>query len=99
VTAREFFEKLDKLELTELHVLFLEHLRKDVLHAAWNELQERASLLIIAADLPAEVREQVLEPAEPSLPSWAWAAAALRPLGVDINVVEAEEAIALLCHS
>ncbi len=60
MTLKEFLDRLDAGEWGELHVLFFEHLRKDVLQELWDEHQERATLLILAADLPAEVRAQVL---------------------------------------
>jgi hypothetical protein len=97
MTLKEFLDKLDAGDWGELHVLFFEHLRKDVLQELWDEHQERATLLILAADLPAEVRAQVLPPpAGGGLSSWAWVSAALRLQGIDPERLSAEEGLALL---
>ncbi len=98
MTLKEFLDRLDAGDWGELHVLFFEHLRKDVLQELWDEHQERATLLILAADLPAEVRAQVLPPPPPAagLSSWAWVSAALRLQGIDPERLSAEEGLALL---
>ncbi len=97
MTLKEFLDRLDAGEWGELHVLFFEHLRKDVLQELWDEHQERATLLILASDLPLEVRAQVLPPPPAAgLSSWAWVSAALRLQDIDPERLSAEEGLALL---
>lgn len=97
MTLKEFLDKLDAGDWGELHKLFLEHLRKDLLEALWQEYSDRAMLLMLIADTPAELRSQLLPPPEPAgLSSWAWVSAVLRLQGIDPDRLSAEEGIALL---
>ena len=96
VSFLEFADKLDRGEWGEEHEYFLEHIRKDILIAAWAALAEYAQLLCAAADYPPLLpAAEAVRPQASPLPTAELLSPLLRRLGYTVHD-NASEIVALL---